>query len=107
MGSFLDKPITEKETIEGGAHGLHWGELSPFLSLHLPLARSLSVSLLVALPPPPPSHHSVSTADSTATLSFPEHTLLPRTYGLRVRRASANVSDVRLCRLQRNAGVAH
>lgn len=25
MGSFLDKPITEKETIEGSAHGLHWG----------------------------------------------------------------------------------
>eukprot|EP00035_Acanthoeca_spectabilis_P019971 m.430505 g.430505 ORF g.430505 m.430505 type:complete len:351 (+) comp17177_c0_seq1:3315-4367(+) len=25
MGSFLDKPVTEKETIEGSAHGLHWG----------------------------------------------------------------------------------
>jgi len=25
MGSFLDKPVTEKETTEGSAHGLHWG----------------------------------------------------------------------------------
>lgn len=28
MGSFLDKPITEKETIDGAAHGLTWGEHS-------------------------------------------------------------------------------
>mmetsp|Transcript_5143 Transcript_5143/g.15688 ORF Transcript_5143/g.15688 Transcript_5143/m.15688 type:complete len:343 (-) Transcript_5143:162-1190(-) len=25
MGNFLDKPITDKETTEGGAHGLDWG----------------------------------------------------------------------------------
>jgi hypothetical protein len=71
---------------------------SRYISLSLGLSRSLSsLRCHLALPPTSLREHSRQHC----------HPLLPRTYGLRVRRASANVSDVRLCRLQRNAGVAH
>ena len=47
MGSFLDKPVTEKETLAGEGNGLIWA---------CSAMQGWRVDMEVGIPPPPPPH---------------------------------------------------